>query len=1053
MASDYDAIRIEHRRRYGEDVGDYGELLVDLYADRTHFVFELLQNAQDAHASRIKFELRADRLDVTHDGRAFTERDVRGICGIKRSTKSDDPEQIGRFGIGFKSVYAYTKRPVIHCGAEHFAIHDYVYPYAVDPRDPGSGGSTLQVFPFDHPGVSADDAAVQIGARLEHLSPRAVLFLRSLRELEWVAADGSSGTILREEEQDGDARRVRLIDSAEPETAPEEWLVFERPVELTSDGPPNRVEVAFLLVRDEHDHERIVGANHTELVAFFPTSRETHLGFLVQGPFVPTPARDNVRDGDAVNQLLAEAGAALTVAAMESIRERDLLDAGFLECLPLDLDAFPQGSLLRPIYDQVRRALIDRPLVPTADGRHLPAAEIRLARGAGLRELLSAPQLGALLGEAREIAWGTSAISQDRSAELYRYFIGYRSYYPRIIQAPPLAPGMEVDPAEVVRRLSAEFLSQQSDEWMIELYDWLSGQRAMIADLRKRPIVRCADGGHVAAFEDDVQQIWLPPEGETAYPTVAPLIASDERAHKFLQQLGLTEPDAVDDVLTSLLPRYTGDGDIPADYLSDLARIAAVLDGATGEKRLMLLERLRAVQFLIGRNAADDTVYWCSAAELTEPTEELETFLAGNDQAYFVDDRCMAQVRCWRELGVNSDFRITRQTADRRGYVVVVDIDRDHQRGRDAFDPGFDIEGLAHAVQHPTLERSQIVWNLLARLNVPLRGQVEKSTRQDYARSTFVEKISPAGELVMSHDWLLHVDGSWRSPGELSLDDLDPGFARDEGLAIRLGMRPSVGREVAEYLDIEPDDLELLRRNPDLVQAMLDSVRNAQEQVDAEDVEDGAEGEAGDRAAEPLDVDEAVHAAFNREARGEVEQFDSNGSAVDPARRRARSAAALDDAKANEPVQARRQRLVRRVEWEARDPTVREYLRHTYGGCCQICGAAFRRWDGRVYFEAKYLVPRTAARWVETSGNTLCLCPTCLAKMLYGSVAAPNIVEDLIELAGRAPALPDGASISFELCGEQVELRFAQRHLIDVGVFLSGGTSAAPVDNDGSRQP
>ncbi len=138
---------------------------------------------------------------------------------------------------------------------------------------------------------------------------------------------------------------------------------------------------------------------------------------------------------------------------------------------------------------------------------------------------------------------------------------------------------------------------------------------------------------------------------------------------------------------------------------------------------------------------------------------------------------------------------------------------------------------------------------------------------------------------------------------------------------------------------------------------------------------------------------------------------------------------------------------------EARDSTVREYLRHTYGGCCQICGAAFPRWDGRVYFEAKYLVPRTAARWVETSGNTLCLCPTCLAKMLHGSVAAPNIVEDLIELAGRAPALPHGASISFELCGEQVELRFAQRHLIDVGVFLSSGTSAAPVDNDGSRQP
>ena len=49
MASDYEAIKADNKRRYGTDVGRYGKsLLADLYDDRTHFIYELLQNAEDA---------------------------------------------------------------------------------------------------------------------------------------------------------------------------------------------------------------------------------------------------------------------------------------------------------------------------------------------------------------------------------------------------------------------------------------------------------------------------------------------------------------------------------------------------------------------------------------------------------------------------------------------------------------------------------------------------------------------------------------------------------------------------------------------------------------------------------------------------------------------------------------------------------------------------------------------------------------------------------------------------------------------------------------------
>ena len=87
------------------------DLLGQLYSERTHFIFELIQNAEDAGATDLAFELFADRLEVRHDGRPFTEADVRGVCGVGQSAKSGDLTKIGKFGIGFKSVYAYTRSP------------------------------------------------------------------------------------------------------------------------------------------------------------------------------------------------------------------------------------------------------------------------------------------------------------------------------------------------------------------------------------------------------------------------------------------------------------------------------------------------------------------------------------------------------------------------------------------------------------------------------------------------------------------------------------------------------------------------------------------------------------------------------------------------------------------------------------------------------------------------------------------------------------------------------------------------------------------------------
>lgn len=175
MQSDYDKIREDNIVEYGLGIRHLS-FLGRLYTDRTHFIFELLQNAEDATASKVLFQLFEDKLEVFHDGRLFNEKDVRGICGVGEGTKAEDLTQIGKFGIGFKSVYAYTNTPEIHSGIENFRIENYVRPYAVQHRDIGDSWTTLFTLPFNKEDVERAIACGEISTRLRQLSARTLLF-------------------------------------------------------------------------------------------------------------------------------------------------------------------------------------------------------------------------------------------------------------------------------------------------------------------------------------------------------------------------------------------------------------------------------------------------------------------------------------------------------------------------------------------------------------------------------------------------------------------------------------------------------------------------------------------------------------------------------------------------------------------------------------------------------------------------------------------------------------------------------------------------------------
>ena len=509
-----------------------------------------MQNAEDALRRRrprggnrsVCFALGERDLRVSHFGRPFDEDDVRGICGIAESTK--DLTAIGRFGIGFKSVYAFTERPEVYSGVESFAIESFVWPVAV-PTIQRKTEETLVVLPLRNTSDRSD-----IEAGLRRLGPGSLLFLREIEEIEWSVEGGSSGLYLRSEPEwlAEDVRRVTVIGQVTGcEDIEESWLIFSGKVRTTNGQEAGYVEVAFCVYNDDTEgRERLRAIPKSRLVVFFPTALETHLGFLVQGPYRTTPSRDNVPSYDTWNQRCVAATARVLRDALHWLRDHELLDVEALRCLPLDRAKFPDDEIFAPIFEEVREALLNEELLPRYDRGYAAGHQAVLARTRELRDLLTPVQLGALLGADDELVWLSGDISLDRSPELRKYLVKELGIE-------------EVRPEIILSKLSAEFLEAQPDEWVRSLYEFLSDQRALYSRAKELPLIRLADGKHSHAQVNGRTQVFLPGRVATGFPTVRSAVCDTREALKFLQALGLKFPDLVDDVIANILPRYSAE--------------------------------------------------------------------------------------------------------------------------------------------------------------------------------------------------------------------------------------------------------------------------------------------------------------------------------------------------------------------------------------------------------------------------------------------------------------------------------------------------------------
>lgn len=333
----------------------YEALLAGHYSDSNHFVYELLQNAEDARATRVVIEYHGDKLVFYHNGKPFDEGDVKGVSSMLMGTKDkNDASTIGKFGMGFKSVFKYTYQPEVYSDEEVFRIENYLLPvgmpgawdYQTEKQklsyEVTEGGRftpfatsehlTKFVIPF---AKKKDDGSLvsvpgnEVLTKLEGLTGEILLFLTHIKLLYWV--DKKTGKfakiMLSEAENDDRLITCRIEGSA---YAGKEDIsrylkykkVFEHPEMSNAE-----VSVAYKV---NNRANNINEMSHTDIWVYFPTRDNTDLPFLVHGSFETAVSREKLMTPSAFNDALFDELGNLIVESLEDLKNRKMITQVFI---------------------------------------------------------------------------------------------------------------------------------------------------------------------------------------------------------------------------------------------------------------------------------------------------------------------------------------------------------------------------------------------------------------------------------------------------------------------------------------------------------------------------------------------------------------------------------------------------------------------------------------------------------------------------------------------------------------------------------------------------
>ena len=162
----------------------------DIWESSTRYIYELLQNAEDAGAKEFKVYISKKRAKITHNGNPLTPEDIRNICYA--ATQKDPNVSIGYLGVGFRSVFPVTDKPEIYGGKYSFRFDKeacerefgdsslyHFYPFWIEqPTERIDQQKTTFILDF-----KAEEYFTKALEQLGKLGTHSLLFLRNINSI------------------------------------------------------------------------------------------------------------------------------------------------------------------------------------------------------------------------------------------------------------------------------------------------------------------------------------------------------------------------------------------------------------------------------------------------------------------------------------------------------------------------------------------------------------------------------------------------------------------------------------------------------------------------------------------------------------------------------------------------------------------------------------------------------------------------------------------------------------------------------------------------------
>ncbi len=651
-------------------VRGYKDSVVDKYTDQAHFIYELLQNADDALATNARFILEKDKLVFAHNGKRHfsvtdpanedddsekkTLGDINSITSIANSNKKGP--SIGKFGVGFKAVFQYTSTPHIYDSNFMFCIERFIVPVLLSEDYPDRHEEeTLFVFPFDHHERDAAEAYKDISGKLLNLT-YPLLFLSNLKSIEFEFEDvlGLYDKNVKEKyEFDGTtAEHVVLTQNKGNDFYDEHlWLftsTYDRGNEYDEDERHLKYSVGFFM-----DEKGKLRASAEPAFCFFPTKEVTGLNFIVHAPFLLNDSREGIRARIEHNDNMIGALAELSADAIEYLKDIGyktgvrLIDDDIIEIIPTDRDLFSSPEDVSkvsflPFFDAIKNKLKTKALLPTGDG-YVDSGNAYWAAVPQLPQVFSDNQLGAMV-ENEGAKWvfismgrdevqrnnkplfnyiddlvrtnlNEDAIINGRSREFY-YLHGVRQYL------------------ESIKGITEDFIESQPIAWLHEFYKWISETKHRTEIIYDKPVFWDRNGNAVAAYDEDEQLIlFLPTQNIDGFTVVNEELLRDKSTKEFLERIGVTEPSLRDQIYNIILPQYIDGADIDTD--PHFMLFFKYYCECPNEEIDEFLDMIRYCEFVTYME--DGVAYRGQASKLYMPTPELSRFFETISTIRFVD--------------------------------------------------------------------------------------------------------------------------------------------------------------------------------------------------------------------------------------------------------------------------------------------------------------------------------------------------------------------------------------------------------------------------------